>query len=154
MCHGFMTHPLFLLHGFFSSDFTDEPEAILLIGLLTDFRGYLAAGQWLAPDMCCCCFLVTQISQMTQIFLRGIIFVPQISQIYTDFSSWDYFCHADFADDADFSSWDYFVPQISQIYTDFSPWDYFCPTDFADDADFSSWDFFCPTDFTDLHRFF
>ena len=47
-------------------------------------------------------FLVTQISQMTQIFLRGrvwshrfhrytqiflrgIIFVPQISQIYTDF---------------------------------------------------------------------
>ena len=47
-------------------------------------------------------FLVTQISQMTQIFLRGIIFVPQISQIYTDFSSWDYF-----------------VPQISQIYADF-----------------------------------
>ena len=64
-------------------------------------------------------------------------FVPQISQIYTDFSSWDYFCHADFADDADFSSWDYFVPQISQIYTDFS-----------------SWDYFCPTDFTDIHRFF
>ena len=30
-----------------------------------------------------------------------------------------FFCHADFADDADFSSWDYFVPQISQIYTDF-----------------------------------
>ena len=27
--------------------------------------------------------------------------VPQISQIYTDFS-WDVFCHADFADDADF----------------------------------------------------
>ena len=23
-----------------------------------------------------------------------------------------FFCHADFADDADFSSWDYFVPQI------------------------------------------
>ena len=29
---------------------------------------------------------VTQISQMTQIFLRGDYFVPQISQIYTDFS--------------------------------------------------------------------
>ena len=28
---------------------------------------------------------VTQISQMTQIFLRGSFFVPQISQIYTDF---------------------------------------------------------------------
>jgi len=41
--------------------------AILLIGLLTDFRGYLAAGQWLAPEMGCY-FFVTQISQMTQIF--------------------------------------------------------------------------------------
>ena len=30
-----------------------------------------------------------------------------------------FFCHADFADDADFSSWEGFVPQISQIYTDF-----------------------------------
>ena len=28
---------------------------------------------------------VTQISQMTQIFLCGDYFVPQISQIYTDF---------------------------------------------------------------------
>ena len=36
-------------------------------------------------------FLVTQISQMTQIFLRGDYFVPQISQIYTDFSLWDIF---------------------------------------------------------------
>ena len=31
----------------------------------------------------------------------GLEKVPQISQIYTDFS-WDVFCHADFADDADF----------------------------------------------------
>ena len=46
-------------------------KAFLLIGLLTDFRGYLASGQWLAPDICSCCFFVTQISQMTQIFLRG-----------------------------------------------------------------------------------
>ena len=30
--------------------------AILLIGLLTDFRGYLAAGQWLAPEMSSYCF--------------------------------------------------------------------------------------------------
>ena len=42
-------------------------KAILLIGLLTDFRGYLAAGQWLAPEMGSY-FFVTQISQMTQIF--------------------------------------------------------------------------------------
>ena len=103
-------------------------------------------------------FLVTQISQMTQIFLRGrvlshrfhrftqIFFIGRFfigfhgrigrhsclsdySRIFADI--WPLangsrqicaaivFCHADFADDADFSSWDYFVPQISQIYTDF-----------------------------------
>ena len=45
-------------------------KAFLLAGLLTDFRGTLAAGQWLAPYICSCCFFVTQISQMTQIFLR------------------------------------------------------------------------------------
>ena len=45
-------------------------KAFLLIGLLTEFRGTLAAGQWLAPYICSCCFFVTQISQMTQIFLR------------------------------------------------------------------------------------
>ena len=27
-------------------------KSILLIGLLTDFRGYLASGQWLAPEIC------------------------------------------------------------------------------------------------------
>ena len=87
MCHKFMAHPLFsFLRSFFSSDFTDESEAFLLIGLLTDFRGYLASGQWLAPEIFpyCFChadfaddadfsswkFFVQQISQMTQIFLR------------------------------------------------------------------------------------
>ena len=45
-------------------------KAFLLAGLLTDFRGTLAAGQWLAPYICSC-FFVTQISLMTQIFLRG-----------------------------------------------------------------------------------
>ena len=34
---------------------------------------------------------VTQISQMTQIFLCVDYFVQQISQIYTDFSLWDFF---------------------------------------------------------------
>ena len=84
-----MAHPLFsFLRSFFSSDFTDESEAFLLIGLLTDFRGYLASGQWLAPEIFpyCFChadftddadfsswkFFVPQISQITQIFLRGI----------------------------------------------------------------------------------
>ena len=45
-------------------------KAFLLAGLLTDFRRTLAAGQWLAPYICSC-FFVTQISLMTQIFLRG-----------------------------------------------------------------------------------
>ena len=47
----------FLHHDFFSSDFTDESEAFLLIGLLTEFRRTLAAGQWLAPYIFPCCFL-------------------------------------------------------------------------------------------------
>ena len=47
----------FIHHDFSSSDFTDESEAFLLIGLLTEFRGTLAAGQWLAPYICSCCFL-------------------------------------------------------------------------------------------------
>ena len=72
-------------------------KAFLLIGLLTDFRRTLAAGQWLAPYICSCCF-VTQISLMTQIFLRGKGFVPQISQIYTDFFHHD-FSSSDFTDD-------------------------------------------------------
>ena len=47
----------FLHHDFSSSDFTDESEAFLLAGLLTEFRGTLTAGQWLAPYICSCCFL-------------------------------------------------------------------------------------------------
>ena len=46
----------FLHHDFSSSDFTDESEAFLLVGLLTDFRGYLASGQWLAPEIFPYCF--------------------------------------------------------------------------------------------------
>ena len=84
--------------------------AILLIGLLTDFRRYLAAGQWLAPEMGFYCFchadfaddadffsliiLVPQISQIYTDFFSLIILVPQISQIYTDFFI-DYFSHGD-----------------------------------------------------------
>ena len=50
-------------------------KAILLIGLLTDFRGYLAAGQWLAPEMSSYCFFVTQISQIyTDFFLFPVVY--------------------------------------------------------------------------------
>ena len=70
----------FLHHDFSSSDFTDESEAFLLIGLLTDFRGILAAGQWLAPYICSCCFGHADFADDA------------------DFSSWGLFCPTDFTD--------------------------------------------------------
>jgi len=76
-------------------------KAILLIGLLTDFRGYLAAGQWLAPEMGSYCFCHADFADDAD-FFSLIILVPQISQIYTDFFSLIIL-----------------VPQISQIYTEF-----------------------------------
>ena len=70
----------FFVSSFFSSDFTDESEAFLLIGLLTEFRGYLASGQWLAPYICSCCFCHAD-------FADG-----------ADFSSWGLFRPTDFTD--------------------------------------------------------
>ena len=68
-CHAdFADDADFLHHDFSSSDFTDESEAFLLIGLLTEFRRTLAAGQWLAPDICSCCFLSHRFHRYTQIF--------------------------------------------------------------------------------------
>ena len=103
--------------------------------------------------------LVTQISQMTQIFLREKGFVPQISQIYTDI------LHHDFSHRISRMNRKAFL--LIGLLTDFrgilaaGQWlaPYICSccfghADFADDADFSSWGLFCPTDFTDLHRFF
>ena len=43
-------------------------KAFLLAGLLTDFRRTLAAGQWLAPYICSCCFLSRRFHRYTQIF--------------------------------------------------------------------------------------
>ena len=63
----------FFVSSFFSSDFTDESEAFLLIGLLTDFRGYLASGQWLAPYICSCCFLSRRFRRWRRFFFVGII---------------------------------------------------------------------------------
>ena len=74
----------FLHHDFSSSDFTEESEAFLLIGLLTDFRGILAAGQWLAPYICSCCFGHADFADDAD-FSSWEGFVPQISQICTDF---------------------------------------------------------------------
>ena len=63
----------FLHHDFSSSDFMDESEAFLLVGLLTDFRGYLASGQWLAPEIFPYCFCHADFADDA------------------DFSSWDIF---------------------------------------------------------------
>ena len=51
--------------------------AILLIGLLTDFRGYLAAGQWLAPEMGSCCFCHADFADDADFFLL-IIFLMDL----------------------------------------------------------------------------
>ena len=79
----FMTHPFSFLH-FFSSDFTDESGGILAYRITHGFSQNF--GRWpMARARYAPVVFVTQISQMTQIFLCGDYFVPQISQIYTDF---------------------------------------------------------------------
>ncbi len=55
-------------------------KAFLLAGLLTDFCGILAAGQWLAPYICSCCFGHADFADDA------------------DFSSWGGFCPTDFTD--------------------------------------------------------
>ena len=80
------------LHGIYS-------EVFLMRRLITDFRGGDLSGRCRYP-------------------LR-LEKVPQISQIYTDFS-WDvFFCHADFADDADFLSGIFFIGRHG-IYSEIS----------------------------------
>ena len=114
VCHGVHDTPFSFLH-FFHRISRMNREAFLLIGFLTEFRGTLAAGQWLAPDICSCCFCHADFADDA------------------DFSLWGLFCPTDFTDiHRFFFVGDYFVPQISQIYADFSLWGLFCPTDFTD----------------------
>ena len=75
----------------------------------------------------CVDYFVPQISQMTQIFLCVDYFVPQISQMTQIFLCVDYFVTQISQMTQIFLCGDYFVPQISQIYTDFSLWDFFQP---------------------------
>ena len=80
-------------------------KAILLIGLLTDFRGYLAAGQWLAPEMGSCCFCHADFADDADFFID--YFVPQISRIYTDFLWFSsFFCHFFISQILDLSVWE------------------------------------------------
>ena len=160
----FMTH-LFRFFIFFSSDFTDESEGILAYriahGISQNF------GRW---PMACALYMLLLLF-VTQIFLCGDYFVPQISQIYTDFSLWGLFCPTDFTDIHRF----FFVGQnfhrISRMnrrhscLSDYSRnfaelWPLvnglrpiYAPVAFCH-ADFSLWGLFRPTDFTDIHRFF
>ena len=94
--------------GFFSSEFLSRSffhrttrnlfGYFLLWRLLTDFRGCDLSGRCRYP-------------------LR-FEKVPQISQIYTDFS-WDVFCHADFADDADFFHRNFIHRTTRNLFGDF-----------------------------------
>ena len=58
-CHAdFADDAIFFLMGFFIHRMTRNLfGGFLLQRLLTDFRGYLASGQWLAPEICCYYFL-------------------------------------------------------------------------------------------------
>ena len=68
----------------FSSDFTDESEGILAYRITHGFSRNLAAGQWLAPDSAAVVFCHADFADDAD-FFRGSFFVPQISQISTDF---------------------------------------------------------------------
>ena len=143
MCHKFMAHPLFsFLRSFFSSDFTDESEAFLLIGLLTDFRGYLASGQWMAPEIFPYCFCHADFADDA------------------DFSSWKFFLSHRFRRYTQIFFIMIFLHRISRMNRRHS-----CLSDYS--RNFAElWPLangwrpiyapvvFCPTDFTDIHRFF
>ena len=128
--------------SFFSSDFTDESEGILAYRITHGISRIF--GRW---PMACALYMllllfVTQISQMTQIFLCVDYFVPQISQIYTDFSLWDkifigfpgwigrHSCLSDFS--RIFAELWPLANSSHPIYVPVA----FCHADFADDADF------------------
>ena len=79
---------IFLGTFFFHADFADDAVFFLMGFLFIGFHGISRIfGRWpmVSARYVLLLFFVTQISQITQIFLRGDYFVPQISQIYTDF---------------------------------------------------------------------
>ena len=151
-----MTHPLF----FSSSDFTDESEAVLLIGLLTEFRRILAAGQWLTPYICSCCFFLSRrFRRWRRFFFVGLFLSHRFTQIYTDFFHRKVFHRISRMNRKAFL--------LIGLLTDFrgylaaGQWlapDMCCYCFLS--RRFRRWrrfffvGLFCPTDFTDLHRFF
>ena len=74
-------------------------KAFLLIGLLTDFRGYLAAGQWLAPDMCCYCFWSRRFRRWRRFFFVGLFCPTDFTDLHRFFSSEGF--SSDFTDESE-----------------------------------------------------
>ena len=64
-----------LHHDFFHRISRMNRKAFLLIGLLTDFRGILAAGQWLAPYICSCCFGHADFADDADFFSWDFLFI-------------------------------------------------------------------------------
>ena len=60
-------------------------KAFLLAGLLTDFRRTLAAGQWLAPDMCSCCFCHADFADDADFSLCGLFRPTDFTDIHRFF---------------------------------------------------------------------
>ena len=95
--------------------------------------------------LCRSVFLVTQISQMTQIFSHGIFLFIGCHGIYSEISCWDDYSRI-FADAtcpvvAD-TPWEWKMSHRFHRYTQIFLGTFFCHADFADDADSFSWDFF------------
>ena len=84
VCHGVHDTPFSFLH-FFHRISRMNREAFLLIGLLTDFRGYLAAGQWLAPDICSCCFCHADFADDADFSLCGLFCPTDFTDIHRFF---------------------------------------------------------------------
>ena len=107
--------------------------AILLIGLLTDFRGYLAAGQWLAPEMGSYCFCHADFADDADffsliIFLMDlhwfslVLFFPCHFFFFPVISSFS--CHFFISQILDLSVWeddaDFWFHELEKDYADFS----------------------------------
>ena len=80
----FMTH-LFRFFIFFHRISRMNRKAFLLIGLLTEIRGYLASGQWLAPDMCSCCFCHADFADDVDFSLCGLFCPTDFTDIHRFF---------------------------------------------------------------------
>ena len=93
----FMTHLfrffIFSFLHFFHRISRMNRKAFLLIGLLTEFRGYLASGQWLAPDICSCCFCHADFADDADSSLCGLFCPTDFTDIHRFFFVWIILSH-------------------------------------------------------------